>query len=248
MHSGSSRSALFKAAFSLICAAVLLAAMNFVALDFSIQQRTARVMSRVLFNLGVSGPLQENLTLLRHLAWALWSSLFYFVVPALLVILVYGEPLSDYGFSPRGFFKHIKIYLALLVPVLFAVAAVSHTQAFQLTYPFYHDPKGLWDLAVWESAYCIQFFALEFFFRGFFLHSMKRAFGPMAILVMAVPYCMIHFQKPVLEAYAAIIAGCVLGTLSLLTNNIWGGVFIHCCVAMSMDAASLWVRGWTPFH
>jgi membrane protease YdiL (CAAX protease family) len=66
---------------------------------------------------------------------------------------------------------------------------------------------------------------------------------------MVVPYCMIHFGKPFLEALAAIAAGIVLGTLALKTRSIWCGVLIHVSVAISMDVAALVQRGeilWTP--
>jgi hypothetical protein len=63
---------------------------------------------------------------------------------------------------------------------------------------------------------------------------------------MVVPYMMIHFQKPAAEAFGAVIAGSVLGVLSLRTLTIWGGIFIHCAVAVSMDVMSLLQRGWSP--
>jgi membrane protease YdiL (CAAX protease family) len=63
--------------------------------------------------------------------------------------------------------------------------------------------------------------------------------GAYAIFVMVVPYCMIHFGKPFLECFAAIIAGVVLGTLSLRTRSIWCGAMIHMSVAITMDVAAL---------
>ena len=89
----------------------------------------------------------------------------------------------------------------------------------------------------------IQFFALEFFFRGFFLHGIKQRFGFYSVFVMMIPYCMIHFGKPFPETISAIIAGTALGILSLKSNNIWLGVFIHCSVAITMDICSLWQKG-----
>jgi membrane protease YdiL (CAAX protease family) len=56
---------------------------------------------------------------------------------------------------------------------------------------------------------------------------------------MIVPYCMIHFQKPMAETFGAIIAGLVLGTLAMRTRSIWGGVAIHAAVALTMDVLAL---------
>jgi phosphoglucosamine mutase len=43
---------------------------------------------------------------------------------------------------------------------------------------------------------------------------------------------------------AAIVAGLVLGVLSLKSNSIWLGVAIHFSVAITMDFCSLWQKGY----
>jgi membrane protease YdiL (CAAX protease family) len=60
---------------------------------------------------------------------------------------------------------------------------------------------------------------------------------------MTVPYCMIHFGKPMAETLAAIVAGIILGLMSLKTRSIWFGACLHVAVAMSMDFLSLWHKG-----
>lgn len=243
------RSAGFKAMFALVSAAVLLTLMNFLVLSGEFQGRVARTFLEAASALP-DGPARDRILdlapLYRHVAWSLGCLCFYFAIPAALVRGVFREPLVAYGLSPRGFLRHLPIYVILFVPVAVAVVGVSYTRAFQATYPFYHDPDGLLDLLTWEFFYCLQFFALEFFFRGYLVHAMKERLGAMAVFAMVVPYCMIHFQKPMAEALAAILAGTVLGVLSLRTNTIWGGVAIHSAVAVSMDVASLVQRGWRP--
>ena len=91
--------------------------------------------------------------------------------------------------------------------------------------------------------YATQFLSLEFFFRGFMVHGLRRRIGSAAIPVMMVPYCMIHFEKPLPETLAAIIAGLVLGFMSLRTRSIILGAAIHVSVALSMDFTSLWRKG-----
>jgi membrane protease YdiL (CAAX protease family) len=54
-----------------------------------------------------------------------------------------------------------------------------------------------------------------------------------------VPYCMIHFAKPLPETFGAIIAGVVLGFMSLATRSIWMGALLHIAVALTMDLAAL---------
>jgi membrane protease YdiL (CAAX protease family) len=173
--------------------------------------------------------------------WSAFRVLGYFVVPALVVVLVFKERIRDHGLETKGFFEHAWIYAISYVVVLVCVILVArHDAHFQTYYPFYGHASRSWaDFWMWELLYAAQFFSLEFFFRGFWLRSMKPSLGSYAIFAMVVPYCMIHFGKPFLETMAAIIAGIVLGTLSMKTRSIWSGFLIHVSVAISMDMAAL---------
>src|SRR6185436_16355444 len=88
----------------------------------------------------------------------------------------------------------------------------------------------------------------EMFFRGFWLGALRRSFGSGAIFAMAVPYCMIHFQKPYLEVCGAIVAGIALGSLSMKTKSIYQGFLVHVTVAGLMDWLALRHRKATPIH
>ena len=132
---------------------------------------------------------------------------------------------------------------ALIFPV---VVIASTTPAFRNTYPFYRMAnRSQFDLWTWEAMYAAQFLSLEFFFRGFLLQGLRRALGANAIFVMIVPYCMIHYGKPMPETLGAIFAGLILGTFAMRTKSIWGGVLIHVGVAITMDVLAL--RGCPPF-
>ena len=95
----------------------------------------------------------------------------------------------------------------------------------------------------WQMFYWCQFIALEFFFRGFMVHGLRHRFGIYSVFVMTVPYCMIHFGKPMPETFAAIVAGIVLGFMSLKTRSIWLGAALHIGVAATMDGLALWRLG-----
>jgi len=172
--------------------------------------------------------------------WSAWRVGGYVVIPVIVLLLMPGERLSDYHISFRGFTRHVWIYVALFCAILPAVIAASHTEAFRHTYPFYRMAnRSQTDLWSWEALYAAQFVALEFFFRGFLLQGLRRALGANAIFVMIVPYCMIHYGKPMPETFGAIGAGLILGTLAMRTRSIWGGVLIHIGVATTMDVLAL---------
>jgi membrane protease YdiL (CAAX protease family) len=178
--------------------------------------------------------------------WSGWRLVGYVIVPMLVLACLPGKRIRDYHLSPRGFFKHLWVYVALFAAVLPFVLVASTTTAFRHTYPFYRlANRSVLDLVMWEALYALQFLSLEFFFRGFILHGLRRALGANAIFVMLVPYCMIHYGKPLPETLGAIGAGVILGTLAMRTRSIWGGVLIHVGVATTMDVLAL--RGCPPF-
>jgi membrane protease YdiL (CAAX protease family) len=179
--------------------------------------------------------------LLSYALWSLACFAGYFVGPALLLrVLRPGEPLSSFGLTWSGLRGHGRAYVLLFLLTLPLVVAASTRPAFQHTYPFYHlAARSPFDFLAWEALYALQFVSLEFFFRGFLLHTLKRDLGAYAIFVAVVPYCMIHFQKPLPEALGAIFAGLVLGTLSLRTGSVLGGAAVHVAVALTMDLLAL---------
>ncbi len=157
------------------------------------------------------------------------------------------ESILDFGLRTRGFFKHIWIYglfLAVVLPAMFIVASAPDFGSY---YPFYKGASRSWvDFLCWEAMYFAQFFALELFFRGFWLRSLAKSFGSGAIFAMVVPYCMIHYGKPYLEACGAVLAGVALGSLSMKTKSIYQGFLVHIAVAGAMDLLALKNRGALP--
>ena len=179
--------------------------------------------------------------------WVAVVMIFYFVVPALCIRFLYRETLADYGLNFRvepGFPKLFATATAIMLPLVYLM---SLTESFTAKYPFLKiydgEPYIGTTLLIWELIYFVQFFGLEFFFRGFLVHSLKPALGIYSIFVMTVPYCMIHFGKPPAETLAAIGAGVFLGWLSYRNGNIWMGLLLHCTVAFSMDIMALYNKG-----
>lgn len=177
--------------------------------------------------------------------WSGWRVFGYVILPMAAVIAMRGERLRDYHFTFRGFASHLWIYALMFALITPAVIVASTTDSFRHTYPFYRlANRSHFDLWTWEAFYAAQFVSLEVFFRGYLLAGLRRALGSNAIFVMIVPYCMIHYGKPLPETLGAIGAGVILGTLAMRTRSIWGGVLIHIGVATMMDVLAL--RGCPP--
>jgi membrane protease YdiL (CAAX protease family) len=180
--------------------------------------------------------------------WWAFARVAGYVTPFLVWTFAFPrDSLLDMGLRTRGFFKHAWIYGLFLGLVLPVALLVSRQPDFGSYYPFYGKCSRSWyDFLSWEAMYYAQFFGLEMFFRGFWLGALRRSFGSGAIFAMAVPYCMIHFGKPFLEANGAIVAGIALGSLSMKTKSIYQGFLVHITVAALMDWLSLWHRHALP--
>jgi membrane protease YdiL (CAAX protease family) len=188
----------------------------------------------------------ENFQLAGLLYWAVGQFAIYVVGPAIVIKLLFRQRLAEYGAKLRGMFTCAWAYLLMAAVMLPGVLYASTSESFLETYPFYRVDEGepLWPrFVIWELSYAVQFVSLEFFFRGFLLHGTRRRLGAYSIFVMMVPYCMIHFGKPPLETLGAIVAGIVLGFMSLKTRSIWLGAALHIYVAWTMDTMALWRLG-----
>jgi membrane protease YdiL (CAAX protease family) len=178
--------------------------------------------------------------------WALTRVGGYLLPLAVWPLLFRRDSLLDFGLRPRGFREHAWIYalcVAVMVPLLLVV---SRQGDFVNYYPLYKQAGRSWrDFLLWELMYIAQFLTLEIFFRGWWIRA-TRVFGVGAIWSMVVPYCMIHFGKPYLETCAAMVAGVVLGSLSMRTRSIYAGFLVHGTVAVLMDVLSLYRRGALP--
>jgi membrane protease YdiL (CAAX protease family) len=188
---------------------------------------------------------ENNLPTLRW--WVLVSMVFYFAIPAMIIKFGWRQELSDYGLrsgTEPGFLKLLGACVAIMLPLVYLM---SVTAGFAAKYPFLQiyngEPYIGQTLLIWELIYFLQFFGLEFFFRGFLVHSLKPSLGLYSIFVMTVPYCMVHFGKPPAETISAIIAGIFLGWLSYRNGSIWLGLILHCTVAFSMDIFALYHKG-----
>ncbi len=189
----------------------------------------------------------QNSQLTRLTFWGSVQVLTY-VIPALLVIrYVFRGSIADFGLRVRGIGRHAWMYGALMTVSIPGVLYAATSPAFLAKYPFLDLVAGqalFPDMYLWWLVYAAQFVALEFFFRGFLVHGLKERLGFAAVFVMAVPYAMIHFQKPMLEAMMAIGGGVVLGTLSLGTRSIWWGAALHIAIAGTMDVLALNAKGY----
>ena len=180
--------------------------------------------------------------------WTICRVFFYLIIPILSIKLILNQKISDFGWRlSANFKKDLKIFFVFFGFMFPLVFWVSTQESFLVKYPFYRpssEDHMYPNLFIWEIFYFLQFISLEFFFRGFLVHGLKKEIGDYSVLVMVIPYCMIHFQKPFLETIGAIFAGLILGYLSLRKNSIVTGIALHFSVAITMDVFALYHLGY----
>lgn len=172
------------------------------------------------------------------------AALFYMLIPLICWYFYYKKKnpeFNRFGFTAKNFdAKPYFIMLAMMVPL---IIAASFRQSFQWDYPRYVPgaAENYWGVSSYltvfgfESSYSIQFIGLEWFFRGFMVLALSKFFGPAAVWPMVSVYVFLHFGKPMGETIGSLFGSFILGTISLHTKSITGGIIIHLGIALLME-------------
>jgi hypothetical protein len=165
-------------------------------------------------------------------------------LPLFILAFILGETHEMFGVNRL----HVDLspYLQILLVLMPLIAIASFESGFNNFYPTYKTnrvaevmnwPEYIPPL-IYEIAYGLDFFNVEFMFRGFLVIGMSRLLGKDAIIPMACTYCFLHFGKPIGECVSSIFGGYVLGVIAFNTRNIWGGVVVHIGLAWMMELAA----------
>jgi membrane protease YdiL (CAAX protease family) len=163
----------------------------------------------------------------------------YVITPFLLYFVFRHKP-KDFGISfgnPRLWLRDVVVFYLLFLIIL--VIAFKFTNL-KNVYPLYRrSTQGLRYFLFFQLIQLWYMLGWEFFFRGFMLFGLERKFGRMAILVQAVPFAIVHFKKPQLEAYGSIFAGIFLGLIGLRARSFLPCVLLHYMILLTADLLGL---------
>ena len=169
-------------------------------------------------------------------------------IPIYYLFMRWNEPtLKDglYGIRLRS--EDLKPYVHMLWVMVPLIAAASFLPDFQRQYPIFKrvlpylpglETEKWICLSGFEASYVASFVGTELMFRGALVIGMSSLLGRNALLPMVSTYMFLHYGKPMGEAISSVFGGYILGILALQNRNIWGGIFIHSCVAFLMDVAA----------
>ena len=151
-------------------------------------------------------------------------TILYFIIPMLIIILLFRENPRDFGFTFGDWKTGIAltvIGIVLIAPVLWLV---SRGDASMQTYY-----KGQLSGLPWNTF--ADLFGWEFIFRGFLLSIYVRKFGPEGLWLQAVPFALAHISKPEVETLSTIFGGFAFGWIAYRSKSFVYPFLIHWFVA-----------------
>lgn len=182
----------------------------------------------------------SNAPIAGYLYWGAASLVLRVAIPLAIVAFVFREPLANYGWRWRGQWPHVRTYALLYLAMVPLIAWAATQASFQAKYPFFKGAaSGGGTFWLYELSYGAQFMGVENFFRGFLLFALFRRFGYHALFIMAIPYVMVHFNKPLPEVLGALGAALILGALALRAGSCVLGIALHWAVGLTMDILAI---------
>lgn len=154
--------------------------------------------------------------------------IFYFIIPTLVILLLFRERPGAYGFrlgNWRTGLTYTLIGCGLMAVILWFLAQTDGMQA------FYQDraPDGVFNL-IYINA--VDLLGWEFIWRGFMLFGLARVLGPgPAIFLQAVPFAFMHLGKPEIETLSTIFGGAAFGYVAWQSNSFLYPFLIHWFIA-----------------
>lgn len=156
-----------------------------------------------------------------------------FLMVPLSMSMLRGKTKKEVGWQ----FKNLRINLlygiglaVLIVVPLLVYAIYIDTESFRALYtPLQSNTICIGALIFYLIP---QFFALEFFYRGFALFQLKKYFGAnKAILLQSIPYTIIHLWKPGFELAISFFAGLIFGYFAIKTKSFLVAFIAHVIIA-----------------
>ncbi len=175
------------------------------------------------------------------LYWFSADGFLLFIVPIIIILLVFKSKPSNFGFRVGdykfGIYSTV-LFLIVMLPVLWIS---SGSESFAHAYPQAGNKvrEDLSILLYYELFVGFYMLAWEFFWRGYVLFGLKEKFGYYAIFIQMIPFFILHRGKPEIEVFASIFAGLILGYQALRANSFIYGFFLHWSIMIFVDVISV---------
>jgi membrane protease YdiL (CAAX protease family) len=168
------------------------------------------------------------------------SWVFFFAAPAVYAKVFFQESPRDFGVRlPANKIKalaYLLVALCILEPYVYYCATFSNFHAYYTVENSYGPQLLLLNLLVFPC----QYFAEEFFFRGYLFIGLWRRVKWHSFWITDVLFTFAHMGKPGLEILLCIPASVVFNVLTLTTRSIYPAIILHSCLGISMCLLINW--------
>jgi membrane protease YdiL (CAAX protease family) len=159
------------------------------------------------------------------------------LVPTAVIVVGFRDRLTRYGLTLGAWRWGVGLLLAglaIMTPIILGLATRPDFRG------YYGVSAG--DLGNVLLTNVLDLGAAEFLLRGFLLFTLLRRIGPLALIVVQVPFIFSHIGKPELELYSTFIGGTVFAWLDWRTGSIvWsalGHVYILTLMLVAVGATT----------
>ena len=164
--------------------------------------------------------------------------LLFLVVPLLVVLLAFRDDPRRYGLRLgdwRWGAGLLAAGLVVMTPIILGLAALPEFRGYY--------GSGTTTLGVALLNNLVSLLPAEFLLRGFLMFALWRRIGPLALVVVQIPFVLTHIGKPELELWSTFIGGAVYAWLDWRTGSIlWsalGHVFVLTLMLVAVGGATL---------
>jgi membrane protease YdiL (CAAX protease family) len=159
--------------------------------------------------------------------------LLFLVAPVVIVLFGFRDDVRRYGLRLGEWRLGAGLLAAGLVVMTPIILALSGLGSFRA---FYGDGPPV-PLGVALANNLVELVPAEFLFRGFLMFALWRRIGPLALVVVQVPFILTHLGKPDVELWSTFVGGAVFAWLDWRTGSILWSALGHVYVLTLMLVA-----------
>jgi membrane protease YdiL (CAAX protease family) len=156
----------------------------------------------------------------------------FLVAPLVIVVVVFRDDPRRYALALGNWRWGLGLLLAglaIMTPIILGLSTLPQFRGF---YGDTTEPLGGLVLN-----HLVELLPAEFLLRGFLMFALWRRIGPLALVVVQVPFVLTHIGKPDVELWSTFIGGSIFAWLDWRTGSILWSALGHLYVLTLMEVA-----------
>jgi len=159
-------------------------------------------------------------------------------VPILVIVLGFRDQPGRYALRVGDWRWGVALLVAGLLVMTPIILGLAQVESFRGYYGAATEPLGG---RLLNSL--VELIPAEFLLRGFLMFALWRRIGPLALVVVQIPFVLTHIGKPEIELWSTFVGGAIFAWLDWRTGSIlWsalGHVYVMTLMLVAVGGASL---------